>query len=107
MTRAGVLQLGLGVFLLGAVAYGLFRLLGLEGFSAGIASEALLVAIVLLWTVSYLFRVVTGQMTFMEQRKRYRKAYEKITEEELQNRYDSLSEEDKLKLIKEIEMEKK
>ena len=106
MTRAQVIQLGLGALFLGAVGYSFFSFIGFEGASAGIASEAVLIGIVLLWTLSYLFRVVTGKMTFMEQRKRYRKAYEKITEEELQTRFDSLSEEDQVKLINEMDMDK-
>ena len=107
MTRAQVIQIGFVALLLGAVGYGFFRFIGFQEASAGIASEALLIAVVLLWTMSYIFRVVTGKMTFMEQRKRYRKAYEKITEEELQAQFDALSEEDQLRLIQEIENEKK
>ena len=48
-----------------------FQAAGFEGFSAGIAAQALLVVIVVVWTGSYLFRVVTGQMTYMDQRRRY------------------------------------
>ena len=103
MTRANVIQLGFGVFLLGGAGYYFFRFIGFQGFSAGIASEALLITIVLLWTLSYLFRVVTGKMTFMEQRKRYMDAFEKITDKELQSKFDSLSDEDKLNLLNEME----
>ena len=103
MTRAKVLQLGFGVFLLGGIGYYFFRLIGFQGFSAGIASEALLIAVVLLWTFSYLFRVVTGKMTFTEQRKRYMNAFEKITDQELQAKFEALSEEDKRNLLNDIE----
>ena len=72
MTRGKVLLIGLIVLLLGGVGYVGFDALGLEGFSAGIAAQSLLVLIVVVWTGSYLFRVVTGQMTYMEQRRRYR-----------------------------------
>ena len=68
MTRAGVLKLGLGLLLAGGVGFWLFKAAGFEGFSAGIAAEAVLVVIVVGWTGSYLFRVVTGQMTYMQQR---------------------------------------
>jgi hypothetical protein len=61
-----------------------------------------LVAVVLVWTGSYLFRVVTGNMTYMEQRRRYRSAYEAATDEELQQRFDALSPEEQEKLLREL-----
>ena len=103
MTRVKVIQLGLGVFALGGLGYLAFRLIGFQGGSAGIASEALLVLIVLGWTGSYLFRVVSGRMTFMEQRRRYRKAYEELTTSELQARFASLPEDEQIRLMKELE----
>ena len=106
LTRAKVIQLGFLVLGLGGLGYGFFRVLGLDGASSGIASEALLVVVVVAWIVTYLFRVVTGKMTFMEQRKRYRQAYEELTTAELQDRFDSLSEEEKTRLLKELEIEK-
>ncbi len=107
MTRLQVIQLGLLTLLLGAIAFWGFRFLGFEGASAGIASEAFLVVVVIAWTGSYLFRVVTGKMTFIEQRKRYRKAYEELTNEELQSRFDSMSEHEQIRLIEEVEADKK
>ena len=73
MTRAKVVLIGLIVLALGGVAYVGFEAVGVQGFSAGIAAQSLLVLIVVAWTGSYLFRVVT--MTFMEQRRRYREVY--------------------------------
>ena len=70
MTRGKVLLIGLIVLLLGGVGYVGFDALGLKGFSAGIAAQSLLVLIVVVWTGSYLFRVVAGQMTYMAQRRR-------------------------------------
>ncbi len=60
MTRGKVLLIGLAVLLLGGLGQVCFQAAGFEGFSAGIAAEALLVVIVVVWTSSYLFRVVTG-----------------------------------------------
>ena len=91
--------------MLGAIGYGAFRLIGLEGPTAGIAAESILIFIVLVWTGSYLTRVFTGKMTFIEQRKRYRNAYDKITDDKLQARFDSLSKEQQSELIKELETE--
>ena len=103
MTRAKVLQLGLLVLLLGGVGYFVFRMFGLDPSKAGIASEALLILLLIVWTGSYFFRVITGNMTFMEQRNRYRKAYEELTTSKLQSSFDSLSEEEQQRLLKELE----
>ena len=105
MTRAKVIQLGFLVLLAGGLGYFLFGLAGLDGQSAGIASEAVLIFGVLIWTASYLFRVFSGQMTFMEQRKRYRREYEKLTADELQAKFEKMSDEDKLSLLKELEID--
>ena len=102
ITRGKALIAGLAIFGLGGLGYWGFQAAGLEGFSAGIAAQAVLVAVVLIWTGSYLFRVVTGNMTYMEQRRRYRSAYEAATDEELQQRFDALPAEEQAKLLKEL-----
>ena len=102
MTRAGVLKLGLGLLATGVLGYWLFEALGLEGFSAGIAAEALLVVVVVVWTSSYLFRVVTGRMTYMQQRRRYRSEYDQLTAQQLQERFDALSPEEQEALMASI-----
>jgi hypothetical protein len=61
-----------------------------------------LVLIVLGWTGSYLFRVVTGNMTYMQQRRRYRDAYDSATEEELQKRFEALPPAEQEKLLREL-----
>ena len=105
MTRSKVFQIGLIVFVLGVLVYEMFQLFGFESISAGIASQSVLILIVFAWTASYLFRVFTGNMTFMEQRKRYREAYEKLTDEKISEKLDSMTEEEKIKLIREFEKE--
>ena len=102
MTRAGVLKLGFGFLLAGGLGYWLFEALGLEGFSAGIAAEALLVVVVLVWTSSYLFRVVTGRMTYMQQRRRYRSGYDELTAQQLQERFDAMTPEQQQALMASI-----
>jgi len=102
LTRAGVLKLGLGLLATGGLGYWLFEALGLEGFSAGIAAEALLVVVVVVWTSSYLFRVVTGRMTYMQQRRRYRSEYDQLTAQQLQERFDALSPEEQEALMTSI-----
>ena len=107
MTRAKVIQIGLLVFALGAIGYFSFRIIGLEGEKAGIASEALLILIVCIWTGTYLVRVFTGKMTFNEQRKRYLEAYEKITSAELQSKFEAMTDEEQNQLINQLEIEQK
>ena len=102
MTRAGVLKLGLGLLLAGGLGYWLFEALGLKGFSAGIAAEALLVVVVVIWTSSYLFRVVTGRMTYMQQRRRYRSGYDQLTAQQLQERFDAMTPEQQQALMASI-----
>jgi len=102
MTRGQAILLGLAVFGLGGAGFWLFQVGGLEGFSAGIASAALLMLLVLGWTGSYLWRVVGGNMTYMEQRRRYRAIYDAQTSEDIQARFDSLSPEEQQKLLLEF-----
>lgn len=90
------------MFAIGGLGYWAFHAAGFEGFSAGIATQALLVAIVLVWTGSYLFRVVSGNMTYMQQRRRYRSSYDAATDEELQKRFDALSPDEQEKLLREL-----
>lgn len=105
MTRTKVFQIGLSVFIFGGVVYELFQFFGLESISAGIAAQSILILIICLWTASYLFRVFTGNMTFMEQRKRYRKAYEEMTEEKIKEKFEAMSPEEKTALIEDLEKE--
>ncbi len=105
MTRAKVFQIGLIVFALGGIGYELFQLLGFESISAGIATQLILILIIFAWTASYLFRVFSGNMTFMEQRKRYREAYEKLTDQKIKEKLDSMTEEEKIELLKTVEDE--
>ena len=55
----------------------------------------------LAWTASYLFRVVSGQMTFIQQRRQYREAYDAFTTEALQRKFDALSPEEQERLLRE------
>ena len=105
MTRAQVFQIGLIVFVLGGLGYEVFQILGFESISAGIAAQSILILIIFAWTASYLFRVFSGNMTFMEQRKRYRAAYEKMTDEKIREKFEAMSDEEKMELIKTVEEE--
>ena len=102
MTRGQALLLGFALLGLGAAGYGVFRVSGLEGFSPGIAASALVLLLVLGWTGTYLARVVTGRMTFSEQRRIYRKTYDALTTAELQARFDALPADDQARLLAEL-----
>ena len=106
MTRAKVFQIGLLVFLLGGLGYEAFKFLGLESLSAGIATQSILILIIFAWTASYLFRVFSGNMTFMEQRKRYREAYEKLTDKKIKEKFNAMTEEEQIQLLKTVEQER-
>ena len=105
MTRAKVFQIGFIVFVLGGLGYEVFQLLGFESISAGIATQSILILSIFSWTVSYLFRVFSGNMTFMEQRKRYREAYEKLMDEKIRKKFEAMTEEEKIELLKTVEEE--
>ena len=103
MTKGKVIQIGLLIFLLGILSYKLAPQFGIDNFTANTISNFILIVIVITWVSSYFFRVVSGKMTFMEQRKRYRKEYEKIVNDKLENKFNSLSKEEQEKLMKDLE----
>ena len=103
MTKGKVLQIGLLISLLGLISYELIPQFGIDHFTASTISSFLLILIVISWVLSYVLRVVNGKMTFMEQRKRYRKEYEKIVNDRLKTKFNALSKEEQEKLIEDLE----
>ena len=103
MTKGKVVQLGLFISILGILIYKLVPQFGIDTFTASTISNFILIAIVITWVTSYVYRVVNGKMTFMEQRKRYRKEYEKIMNDKLEVKFNSLSEEEQEKLMQDLE----
>ncbi|MCU0528876.1 MAG: DUF3007 family protein [Cyanobium sp. Prado107] len=101
MTKGQSLLLGLAIFGLGGAGYAVLKLGGFEGFSAGIAASALLMVVVLGWTATYLLRAVTGNMTYMQQRRTYRDAYDTATTAELERKFAALSPEEQERLLRE------
>ncbi|MBM5801668.1 MAG: DUF3007 family protein [Cyanobacteria bacterium K_DeepCast_35m_m2_023] len=99
MTKGQALLIGLAVLGLGAAGYAGFQATGLQGFSPGIAASALLMVVVLVWTGSYLFRALTGGMTYMQQRRSYREAYDAFTDAELMRRFEALSPEEQARVL--------
>ena len=102
MTKGKVVQIGLLISLLGLLSYKLAPQLGIDYFTSSTISNFILILIVITWVTTYIFRVVNGKMTFMEQRKRYRKKYEKIVNDKLETKFNSLSKEEQEKLMDDL-----
>ena len=103
MTKGKVIQIGLFFSLIGLISYELVLQIGINNFTASTISSCILILIVITWVTSYIYRVVNGKMTFMEQRKRYRKEYEKVVNDKLETKFNSLSKEEQEKLMKDLE----
>ena len=103
MTKGKVVQIGLLISLLGILSYGLASQFGIDNFTASTISNFILIVIVITWVLTYVLRVVNGKMTFMEQRKRYRKEYEKVVNDKLETKFNALSKEEQQKLMEELE----
>jgi len=103
LTKGKVIQIGLIFSLLGLISYKFAPQIGIDNFTATTLSSCILILIVVTWVTSYVYRVVNGKMTFMEQRKRYRKEYEKVVNDKLENKFNSLSKEEQQKLMEDLE----
>ena len=103
MTKGKVVQIGLLISLLGLLSYELAPQFGVDNFTASTISNFILIVIVITWVSSYVVRVLNGKMTFMEQRKRYRKEYEKIVNDKLETKFNSLSKEEQKQLMEDLE----
>ena len=103
MTKGKVIQIGIFVSLIGLISYQFAPQIGIDNFTASTISSCILILIVVTWVTSYVYRVVNGKMTFMEQRKRYRKVYEKFVSDKLEIKFNALSKEEQKKLIEDLE----
>ena len=103
MTKGKVIQIGIFVSLIGLISYRFSPQIGIDNFTASTISSCILILIVVTWVASYVYRVVNGKMTFMEQRKRYRKEYEKVVNDKLETKFNALSKEEQEKLMEDLE----
>ena len=103
MTKGKVVQIGLLISLIGLFSYKFAPQIGIDNFTATTLSSCILIFIVITWVTSYVYRVVNGKMTFMEQRKRYRKEYEKVVNDKIKTKFNALSKEEQEKLMKDLE----
>ena len=90
MTKGKVVQIGLFISFIGLISYEFSKQFGIDNFTTTSISSCILILIVCTWVTSYVYRVVNGKMTFMEQRKRYRKEYEKVVNDKLETNFLSL-----------------
>ena len=103
MTKGKILQIGFFISLIGLISYEFAHQIGINNFTATTLSSCILILIVITWVSSYVYRVVNGKMTFMEQRRRYRKKYEKVVNDKLENKFNALSKEEQQKLMEDLE----
>ncbi|MCY7367503.1 MAG: DUF3007 family protein [Chamaesiphon sp.] len=99
MRRIDVFIIGIAVFAIGGAGYLGLQLAGLDDINAGIWSQLILVAIILGWSSTYIFRVANKNMTYDQQRKEYEDAV-------LQKRYDDLTPQELAQLQAEIEQDR-
>ncbi|EAW34829.1 DUF3007 family protein [Lyngbya sp. PCC 8106] len=98
MRRIDAIGIGIGVFAAGGIAYLILQAIGLESVNAGIWSQVLLVASLVGWLLSYLFRVFTQSMTYNQQIQDYEDAV-------LQKRLEEMTPEELAQLQTEVEQE--
>ena len=103
MTKAKVFQIGFIIALLGLLLSKLVPVIVPNEISTGSISNVILFSIIFVWVSSYLLRVVNGKMTFMEQRKRYRKEYDKIMDDKLNKKFNSMTLEEQNIILKELD----
>ncbi|MFB2919639.1 MULTISPECIES: DUF3007 family protein [Aerosakkonema] len=99
MRRIDVIVIGLGIFAAGGIAYLVLQVAGLDSQQAGIWSQAFLVVGIIVWLLTYIFRVSSKQMTYNQQLKDYEEAV-------LNKRLEELTPEELAKIATEIEQEK-
>ncbi|EKQ68756.1 Protein of unknown function (DUF3007) [Leptolyngbyaceae cyanobacterium JSC-12] len=98
MRRIDVIGIGVGVLAAGGIAFVLLQVAGLDSIHAGIWAQALLVGGLVGWLLTYVFRAVTGSMTYHQQRRDYEEAI-------LQKRLEELTPEELAALQAEVEAE--
>ena len=103
MTKLKVLQIGVFLAIIGFFSYKVSPFFGLSEINTSSISNLILITIVLVWVSSYLLRVINGNMTFMEQRKRYRQLYEEKFTEKLEKKFELLSNDEQKKLLEELD----
>jgi cell division protein FtsN len=99
MRRIDAIAIVFAFFIFGGITFWLFRISGLDVTNAGVWSQVVLVGLLLAWISTYIFRAVTQTMTYNQQLADYQKAF-------LTKQLESMSDEEREKLLAEVEAEK-
>jgi Protein of unknown function (DUF3007) len=97
--RIDAIGIALGFFVAGGIVYLVLQTFGFDSLNAGIWTQALLVAGLIGWSLTYLFRVITKNMTYNQQLKDYEDAV-------LEKRLAEMTPEELEQLQAEVEREK-
>jgi membrane protein implicated in regulation of membrane protease activity len=98
MRRIDVIGIGFAIFIAGGLAYVILQQVGLDSLDAGIWSQVLLIAALVGWVSTYVFRFATSRMTYNQQLEDYKEAV-------LQKRLEELTPEELAKIQEEIDRE--
>ncbi|MEB3340549.1 DUF3007 family protein [Okeania sp.] len=99
MRRIDAIGITIGVFAAGGLIYLVLQVVGIDGTDAGIWTQAVLVGGLVVWLLTYLFRVMSSNMTYNQQLNDYEEAV-------LQKRLAEMTPEELAQLQAEIEQEK-
>ena len=98
MRRIDAIGISIGIFVGGGLIYLVLQLVGVNSINAGIWTQPILVGGLVVWLMTYLFRVTNSDMTYNQQLKDYEEAV-------LQKRLEEMTPEELAKLQAEIEQE--
>ena len=98
MRRIDAIGISIGIFVGGGLIYLALQVVGINSMNAGIWTQAVLVGGLVVWLMTYLFRVTNSDMTYNQQLKDYEEAV-------LQKRLEEMTPEELAKLQAEIEQE--
>jgi hypothetical protein len=98
MRRIDAIGISIGIFVGGGLIYLVLQVVGINSINAGIWTQAVLVGGLVVWLMTYLFRVTNSDMTYNQQLKDYEEAV-------LQKRLEEMTPEELAKLQAEIEQE--
>jgi Protein of unknown function (DUF3007) len=98
MRRIDAIAIVVAFFLFGGLAYFGLQFFGIGELNAGIWSQVVLVGALIAWLSTYLFRVVTKNMTYDQQLEDYKTAV-------LQKRLEEMSPEELVQLQAEVAAE--
>jgi hypothetical protein len=95
MRRIDAIAITAGVFAAGAILYWAFKIVGFDPTNAGIWTQFILVIGLVGWILTYLYRALTRNMTYVQQLKEYEEAV-------MQKRYEEMTPAEREQLAQEV-----